>query len=326
MSDKPKIQAHEANLITVGGAVVPSGGKITIDWNKHTVTSALPIYANSGFCAAFVSRDNKVQNDLAYSEQYLSGVMFGFLNKRAGALYGFSVTSNTEIDLAITEEDSGKKTVKGGKPIMRAARSGRTRLLLANPLIKNYANLAPNIADFIRQVEHTLGLDPSAIYNVANSVENVGDSLLIVSSNVWMEAPPLLTLFALLLRTGESHKVGDSFLKTIMDIREGRTVPNRASDHGLWARVAPKFSEILNKGYRPFFYVNPRKNYEFKDLDVAIAGSDFLAFSDGSCTIAHWSRPELANVLTVEQRVAARAKVQKEQEAAVELVADAKAA
>lgn len=271
-----------------------------VSWKP--VSLDMGVYANSGWRAAFISPDFKVGNAFVHSEQFLAAHFLSFLNKRPVSIYGFN-TDGGGIDFSIVTKDGEKKKKDGSFVQVVESRSGRTRLVVQNPNIKDYLTLLPNIADFVRQVEQVMGLDESAFHIVKNTDEGTqhASTYAVVSSNVWMESPPLITLFALLLRTGEDHKIGDRFIDTINSICEGKILPNRITDKDLWIRSRAKLGEIINKGYRPFFYINPATNYRSPDISDVI-NSDWLAFSENAGAIAYWSRKELATIGTIAER------------------------
>lgn len=307
--------AHESNVFPnfpLSSQYVPVTGEIKI-------AEDLGIFANTGWCAAFLSASRQVQHHLVHSEQMLSAVMHGFLHKQAhNNIFGLHVPL-AAIDLSVKYEDLDKKTKKG-KPLQTAHRSGRTRLLVSHSdPAKGFDLLA--ISDFIRRIEQFLGLDTTALYAVTDRP----NAYAVVASNVWMESPALLSLFCLLLRTGEVHNPESSPLDTIAKVSEGTLKTDRQTDRDLWARTQAAFRRMLQVGYRPYFYIDPLKNY-VTDHATSV-GNDWLAFAEGHGTVKHWSREELKNYPTMrerqERREREKLKDQSEVTIAEELVAAA---
>ena len=275
-------QPHESNIFEAPGK------SVTIK-SFQPISQNLGVYANSGWCAGFLTKDRNVIHELVHSEQFLAIQMLSFFSKKSLSIYKFN-SGDKPVDLAITYEDTEKKTPKG-KAIKFAKRVGRTRLIFANPEIKNFSKSQPDIQDFIHQIESVWGLDLSAFYEVENSPDFMGQAIAVVGSNVWMESPVMLSLFCLLLRIGEIHTAGEHFTKTIDRVVSGDLTPHRESDSEILKRALPKFQEMLGKGYRPFFYIDPVKNFNQNAPDCIC--DDFLAFSEDQGTIKHWNRTAL---------------------------------
>jgi hypothetical protein len=139
----------------------------------------------------------------------------------------------------------------------------RTRLLLANAKDKTFQEKVPAVLDFINQIEESLKMKPSFARDCWFPPEGYEKSgvVMIEGSRRWINAPPMLSLYSLLLRVGFVHTPGDPFMKTIRGVMRGDIKPYQKKDHRWLQSVEPALEKILRLGDRRIFYRSMASNY-----------------------------------------------------------------
>jgi hypothetical protein len=230
---------------------------------------------SSGMQYAMVSRVGELCTPFIHCRDYINEAIWATLHQKPASIYGFTYNPKTmpPIDLE------------------------NIRLLLVNSQDKSLIEKANNVIEFINQFEKHLHLDLSVAEVVTDGIPNkYNGGLLIVGSGRWQEAPPLLSMYTLLLRVGFTHKIGDSWENTINNILNGSVAPYQKNDKNYLVSAKKAIDDIMKIGYRPFFYVEPKKNYpENIDIGTLHNSSGIVGFSSGQTKgiVKYWSRPSL---------------------------------
>jgi hypothetical protein len=286
-------------------------GKLTVKWAPEVDGGVNEIYSQGWQCA-FLGVDSQQAHSMCYSNDFLQGVARAHIHGGTAAIYGFSYSANKNPRLNLSIERSKAKVVKGNKKPkeveeVKVKVSGRTEIIAANSKDKNFLKLQPAVADLLHQIETHLGLDLTQIHLVENPADKYNESgaVVYVGSSRWMEAPPLLSLYTLLLRLGCVHKVGDKWLTTLENVASGKVAPYQVNDGHYTKASLEKIKEIMKIGYRAFFYIDPAKNYP-SGVDISnlhnSAGIVALAIGKTEKVVPFWSREKLKNKPTLEQR------------------------
>lgn len=176
-----------------------------IQWHpKSLKISQIP---KDGMEFAFVSEDYKQIHQLVWCKDFMQDAIFAFVNKQAIEIYGF------KYDPALDP------------PIFM----DKTRMLICNWKDQEFeTKLLKNCRDFINQFETALGfeelttfekcLNPPPIYRKSGV-------FIINASKRWMIAPPMVSLYTLLLRIGVVHTLNQKFMTTLEQIQSGSLKP-----------------------------------------------------------------------------------------------------
>lgn len=279
-----------------------------IEIKPFAETRLSEIYS-SGHQVAFVNSANEQCHPMVLCKDFLLEAVHAHIHKMEMGIYGFNYKYgvNPSLDFQFTVEDTGKKNKKTKEPVENVTVVGRTRIMAANASDNNFSNLQVNVADFLHQFENRLGLDLTQIYKVTNPQDKYKKCgvFVYVSSPRWMEAPPMLSLYSLLMRVGCVHKIGDNWLTTLENVANGTVAPYQANDGNYVKRSLNKIKQIMEIGYRTMFYKNPLKNYP-KQIPVSVlhnsTGIVALSQNQTNTIVKHWTREDLGKKPTLDAR------------------------
>lgn len=245
--------------------------KLSVKWLKTRQSTASQIY-NSGLAYCFVSEDMRQCHPFVFCKDFLQDVVQSCLHEKEVAVYGF--------------------TYKADPPITMAA----TRIAITNVSDKGFDDRIPAMLDFINQFAGRLHLKPTT----ARKVDNAKNVYITDGSSRWMNSPPLLSMYALLLRAGGAHTAGRDCMETINGLIDG-TIPCYQREDAVQLRASrPGIEKILKIGYRPFFYIDSARNYP-KDINISTLhnSSGIVNFSSGmtSSVCNYWHRKSLTKRL-----------------------------
>lgn len=146
----------------------------------------------------------------------------------------------------------------------------RFRILIANNLDNEMESKIENVLDFINQFEKQIHLIRTKAYKCINPPEkwNKSGVYLFEGSSRWLQAPPMISLYTLLLRCGFVHNKGDDFDKTCQNIISGKCeVGNKSKRYsGCYDDRYLKSSQsginaIKEHGYARLFYKDAARNF-----------------------------------------------------------------
>jgi len=147
----------------------------------------------------------------------------------------------------------------------------RFRVLVGNKADPDFAGKIEAVVDFVNQYEKRVHLIRTKAYEcepTPQQFEKTGGVYMFEGSGRWMLAPPMVSLYTLLLRCGFVHKRGDDFDATCKGIIEGKiNLGNKAKrpagcydDHYL-RDAQPAIKAIEEHGYARLFYKDAEKNF-----------------------------------------------------------------
>lgn len=214
--------------------------KRNIDW--HVTQELLNQVYRSGLEYAFVSRNFKQVCPFVYCKDFLHDALQGHLNGIRRKIHGFLYDPNKH------------------KPIC----TDRLRLIIACSRDRHFGTRIPNMLDFIHKIEDKLDIKKKTIIReCANPPEKYksGGIWLLESHKRWMIAPPMLSMYTLLLRLGLVHYVADSQEATMLKIETGVTKPYGSKDKSQMKAARIGMARILQLGDQRIFSNDIKKNY-----------------------------------------------------------------
>lgn len=243
-----------------------------IIWSKQS-NSLCEIY-HKGLQYAFVSEKNEQCHQFVYCKDFLQDAIQGTLEGASKSIYGFTYDPKKmpKIDLETT------------------------RLVLVNSIDNDFTKKLPNVVEFINQFEKHLHLKRTVGYVVSNPGKYKTGALYFESSGRWLNAPPMLSLYTLLLRTGFVHKTGTSWETTVNGVVSGKIAPYQKNDQSYLSSAKKQIDSIMTIGYRPFFYKDMKKNYpEGTNISTMHNSTGIVALSSrqASSVVPYWSRKSL---------------------------------
>lgn len=143
-------------------------------------------------------------------------------------------------------------------------------LLVTNSSDPKMKEKIDNCQDFLNQIEKKLRLFRTRILKCRNapvSYKKCG-VYMFYGSKMWLNSPPMLSLYSLFIRVGFCHTKGEDFMQTIEKVRSGKKAPYQTSDASFLNNAKEGIDRILKLGYRKFFYKDIAKNYP-ADVDIS---------------------------------------------------------
>ena len=246
-----------------------SGGPMEIIWLANSPGMAQIYRQGLEYC--FISHDWKQCCPFIYCKDFLQDAIQAVHHGKAVGIYGFSYNPATCEPLYME----------------------RTRMAIANASDKDFASKIPHAIDFLNQFEKQLKLVRSIARPCSNPPKTYGNGVFILdSSNRWMVSPPMMSMYALLLRVGFCHTKGEDYAMTIKKIVEGKISPYQTHDKSYLTTAQVGIEKILKFGYARIFYKDPKKNYPDCNTSSMHNSTGIVAFSTGDSkhVVNHWHR------------------------------------
>jgi hypothetical protein len=154
----------------------------------------------------------------------------------------------------------------------------RTRILVANNIDKDFESKIEGVVDFLNQFEKRIHLIRTKAYKcdpTPDKFKKSGGVYLFEGSGRWMIAPPMISLYTLLIRCGFAHKKGEDFDKTCKGIMNGtiKTIGGKGDRHSgcyddhYLKDAQPGIKALLEHGYSRLFYKDAARNFP-KEIDI----------------------------------------------------------
>lgn len=229
---------------------------------------------SSGLEFCFISEDLKQCHSFVYCKDFLQDAVQAHLHKKTARIYGFSYNPKKKPPLNMT----------------------RTTIAFANKSDKKLKDKIPNAIDFINQFSKKLKLTKTEIKEVSNPPKGYDNVFVSYGSSRWMNSPPLLSMYTLLLRCGFVHTVGKDCMSTIEGIIGGKIKPYSSNDISQLRGAKNGINSILKLGYRAFFYIDTAKNYPKQaSTDEMHELTGIVGFSSGLSkdVCSYWHRKSL---------------------------------
>lgn len=212
---------------------------------------------------AFLSSDNKQIHQFVYCKDFMQDAIQGFLNNKKISIYGFIYDPNKSDTIPLCLD--------------------KTRILVSNWKDKLFRSRIDNCLDFLHQIETKLKMKKSDISECDNPSPcyKKAGVWLFDGSKRWMQSPPMISLYTLLIRVGFTHTVGDNFSKTIKNIIEYNVTPYREDDQDYLRDAEEGINWILDKGDRKIFDRDIKKNYPWITTYEMHDSCGIVGFSQG---------------------------------------------
>lgn len=253
--------------------------QIQIQWLKNGTGHIAQIYS-SGLEFCFVSDDMRQCHNFVYCKDFLQDVVHGFIHKKKASIYGFSYDPTSQPPICMD----------------------MCRIALVNSSDKNFKEKIPHMVDFVNQIAKKLHLRRTQVFEAIDPPKKYAKCgvFLLDGSSRWMNSPPLISMYSLFVRCGFSHTKGNDFMETINGIVNDKIKPYQSNDKTQLSGALKGIKNILNLGYRKFFYIDNEKNYpESTRVDTLHNSCGIVAFSGGSSrsVVPYWHRKSLKKVL-----------------------------
>ncbi len=256
---KKKTAKKKKGTTTVKKGIRPvrKSAEVKIDWFKRQ--RGLAEVYSTGLEYCLISKDNKQVCPLMLCKDFLQDAVWAWHNNRSCSIYGFTYNRKTGIPICFE----------------------RTKIALGNGADPQFSDKMPLMVDFINQFEQKIKLVRSSVRKISNPVTKYKSGMwLMESSNRWMIAPPMLSLYGLLVRVGFTHKKGAKYENTIKALIDGKVNPYQNNDKGQIAQAKPGIDLILKYGYTKIFGKSIKKNYPGEaDIHTMHGGTGICAFS-----------------------------------------------
>lgn len=249
--------------------------KTKLAWLAAPVGSAAQIYSQ-GLQYALINKTKQQCTPLIFCKDFLQDAVHGHLNNKQASIYGFvyNPKSMPKLDM------------------------DRIRIVVVNDADKKFSEKIPAVVDLLNQAEKRLKMRLTSVYQVSNPPNGCGKNgaYFFSGSGMWLNAPPLVSMYSLLLRVGFAHTVGTDIMKTLNGIANGKVKQYQSSDKAQVSGALKGIERIFEKGYRKFFYIETQKNYPNRASIGNIHGSSgIVAFAGGqsSTVCKYWTRKNI---------------------------------
>lgn len=195
-------------------------------------SNVLQIY-KKGLEFSFLSDNLEQCHSFILCKDFLQDIIYSTINNKPINIFNFSYDPNKD----------PKASLKSLK------------LLVRNNNDKVFQNKLENSISFINQIEKKLKIKKSKFQVCENK------TFLITGSKRWINAPPMISLFILLLRIGLVHKPTKTAIKTLNDLIHHRIKPYQKKDAYLLKHSYLGFAKIVKYGDRKIFYRDMKLNY-----------------------------------------------------------------
>lgn len=197
---------------------------------------------------ALASPDYEQCHDFVFCKDFMQDVIYSTLYNKPIEIYGFKYSPTND-----------------PKPCL-----DKIRILVANARDSTFRNKIPGCLDLVNQVEDEIGIKRSIVRECwfPPARYNKGGVWLFEGSKRWQHAPPMLSLYTLLLRLGFVHTPGTSYKDTFQQIKSGALKPYQTRDTQQLKQSESGIEKIIRVGDRRIFFRDIRLNYPEKmDLD-----------------------------------------------------------
>lgn len=269
----PDTQKASAQIPQACGSYLKS-----ILWYPQRVhDKVLQIY-KSGLEFALVSDENAQCHPFVLCKDFLHDVAFSCVHGRNIDIYRFQYNPHAQPNCCFRQ----------------------TRILFSNSKDWDLQERILGLKDFVNQIESSLKMRKSVVRRCKNPPAAYRRSgvFLIQSNRRWIASPPMLSLFALLLRVGLVHRQGDHYKATIRAIINGDVASYQKKDRKWLRLIEPVLHKIIRLGDRRLFCGGLRSNYPnlpiedvHNSLGVVGLASDMVAARIGrQVYVPQWHR------------------------------------
>jgi hypothetical protein len=260
-----------------------------VEWHPKTLKGISQI-PKDGLEFAYLSEDYKQVHQLVWCKDFMQDTIFGFVNRTVIEVYGFTYDPSTDPHPC----------------------QSKTRMLVCNWRDKTFEQkILMNCREFLNDIESRLNMSKTIFERCMNppAIYRKAGVFIINGSKRWMLAPPMISLYTLLIRIGMVHPCGQSAIDTLNQIESGylkpyNWKPDTETDYGTsHAENDTDFlqggrsglNRILQFGDQRLFYKDMAQNYPSTLTAYTIHDHcGLLAFSSKQTEehFPHWHRLE----------------------------------
>jgi len=261
--------------------------EINVEWHPKTLKGISQI-PKDGIEFAYVSEDNKQVHQLVWCKDFMQDAIFGFLNTTKTKIYGFEY-----------DPDKNPSICKN-----------KTKIMVCNWRDQNFEQkLLNNCREFLHGLECKMKMRKTTFSKCINPppIYRKSGVFIVEGSPRWLIAPPMISLYTLMIRIGMVHTMGQKSMDTLNQVYERTLKPynwkpdvegkygdvHEDNDADYLKNGWSGLSKIIQHGDRRIFHKYIEDNYKEKVGIYKI--HDFCGlggFSDGSTKdhFPHWHR------------------------------------
>jgi hypothetical protein len=259
-----------------------------IEWHPKTLRGISQI-PQDGMEFAYVSEDYKQVHQLVWCKDFMQDTIYGSLNGVDFEVYGFKY--DPDRNPAICKD--------------------KTRFMICNWRDHEFASkLLNNCAEFIHGIEKQLKMEKKTVFEKCINpppIYRKSGVFIVEGSKRWMVAPPMISLYTILIRMGMVHPLGQDPMTTLQQILDKKLKPYnwKAPTKSKWGEYQEEndsdhlaegwegLQRILRLGDGRIFHKSIERNYPV-EVGVSVIHDDcgLCGFSSG-CTeeyFPHWHR------------------------------------
>ena len=271
------MQADNNNLPRVDSQKSKRINKKRVVWQDvSNKTKILQVY-NKGLEYCLLSSNYEQCHQFVWCKDFLHDVVQSSLHNKKFEIYKFNYDPPHDPNPCIRE----------------------IRIAVANSCDAKLGKKILSCVDFINQIELKLNIPLTKVRICLNPLECYKKSGVFIfqGNKRWINSPPMLSLFSLLIRVGFSHSKGQEYQKTIRSLKNGFFKPYQKKDARWINEIEPALHKIIRIGDRKIFYKDIKLNYPASiNIDamhnrMGIVGfaCDLIAKNAGqSVTMPYW--------------------------------------
>lgn len=203
-----------------------------------------------------------------FSEAYSSGLQYALCNDDYQQATGFVLCKDFFQDAYAAWENKNKRSIYGFTYEYNVSLPLATKgikILLANRFDAHFSAKMEKSIKFLNEFEEELGMEPkSMLYKCIDPPEFFKQNgvYLIEGSDRWLIAPPMLSLYTLLIRIGCKHlKKNGNWRTTCEKIASGEISQYQNNDQYQIQTAMKGINHILKHGDKKIFGEERAKNY-----------------------------------------------------------------
>lgn len=248
-----------------------------ISWNIQKTNKVLQLY-NKGLEYCLLSEKYEQCHQFVWCKDYLHDVVYSTVNKTPIEIFNFYF-------------DPKKNKIPATKKIKICVADNKSKYL--------YEKFS-NCINFLNKIETKLKMKKSKCFLCKNPPVNFKDGsvLIIEGDRRWLSSPPMISLYAMLIRIGFCHNKINSYNKTFQKIIEKKIKLYQPRDTYNFKSSFNGIKTILENNDQNIFFKNWKYNYPI-DVDI-LRVHNYLGISNfslkfGIDVISDWYKNIIKN-------------------------------
>ena len=229
---------------------------IKVKWHPKTLKNISQI-PKDGIEFAHVSEDYTKVHQLVWCKDFIQDAIFGTLSKSKVEIYGFEYNPETDPPVSLD----------------------KTRIMISNWRDLDFEQkLLNNCKEFLHDLEDRMQIETKTVFKKCinpPAIYRKSGVFILESSPEWIIAPPMVSIYTLMIRIGMIHTLGESSINTLVKLKNKKLTPinwkpDTKSKYGIrhvdndsdflsngWTGL----SEILRVGHKKVFGDSIKDNY-----------------------------------------------------------------